>query len=326
MMVISLLVAVVVLALTSTASALIDANSETACHNKFGRWVTVTMKDSGVPTNGWEGNYLHFQNDALEDIISFTLDSSSSQASENFCLDYLGDDFSKCYTIYMDDEGYNPQQVSWAVKISTANTGAEWRTDDGVDQWVSGGSSDHGWNPDTGTMEAYKDGGSPADVKVLCGRLFKKLGKYSMKQIDKVNIDQMTNEDNMFYKSQSALSKIESYAQMLNLYVADSDSPSVVDKDDWFDASSSTTTVALDETTTAPVTTTMNSACDECGASCTGCAVDSWRGDGQCDDDNNSCGCNWDGGDCCGDDAQTLYCTDCECLDPDYARTLLRGR
>ena len=41
-----------------------------------------------------------------------------------------------------------------------------------------------------------------------------------------------------------------------------------------------------------------------------------WKGDGPCDDGNNNCGCEWDGGDCCGDNVNTDYCSACECLDP----------
>ena len=40
----------------------------------------------------------------------------------------------------------------------------------------------------------------------------------------------------------------------------------------------------------------------------------SWNGDGYCDDLNNTEGCQWDDGDCCGGD--TTYCSVCECLDP----------
>lgn len=313
----SLLSILCVVVMPSATFGILDADSETDCHNQFGRWVTVTMKDAGVPANGWEGNYLHFQDDELQDIVKFTLADGLNSGQESFCLDHYDTDFSKCYTIYMDDEGYNPQQVSWIVKITTRNNGATWRTSDGIDQWVSGNeNSGHGWNPVTGKMEAVKQGGSPADVKILCGRLFKKLGRYSMKQIDKVGIDQMSNEDNMLYKSQSALAKIEAHAQLLNLYVADSDQPLSVDKDDWFIGEPTTTTANAGVTTTTTTTTTISEDCADCAAGCTGCAVKSWQGDGQCDDDNNNCGCNWDGGDCCSSDASTLYCTDCSCLDP----------
>merc|ERR1739844_6653 len=50
----------------------------------------------------------------------------------------------------------------------------------------------------------------------------------------------------------------------------------------------------------------------------TGCGFPQWQGDGYCDDDNNNDGCDYDGGDCCGDDVNTKYCTECECLDPDF--------
>ena len=36
-----------------------------------------------------------------------------------------------------------------------------------------------------------------------------------------------------------------------------------------------------------------------------------WQGDSYCDDENNTPGCNYDGGDCCG--GSTIYCSVCEC-------------
>jgi hypothetical protein len=51
-----------------------------------------------------------------------------------------------------------------------------------------------------------------------------------------------------------------------------------------------------------------------------GCTGSCWKtayvGDNFCDDQNNKCGCSWDGGDCCG--GKTNYCTQCLCLDPDF--------
>ena len=44
-------------------------------------------------------------------------------------------------------------------------------------------------------------------------------------------------------------------------------------------------------------------------------------GDGYCDDDNNNDGCDYDGGDCCGDNVNTQYCTACQCLDPNFGTT-----
>ena len=50
------------------------------------------------------------------------------------------------------------------------------------------------------------------------------------------------------------------------------------------------------------------------GGSCGGNAA--WIGDNACDDVNNNEGCQWDGGDCCGDNVDTTYCQVCACLDP----------
>ena len=46
------------------------------------------------------------------------------------------------------------------------------------------------------------------------------------------------------------------------------------------------------------------------------CANHFLKGDNYCHDENNNCGCEWDGGDCCGDNVNTQYCSACECLDP----------
>ena len=56
--------------------------------------------------------------------------------------------------------------------------------------------------------------------------------------------------------------------------------------------------------------------------SCPGtCEDPSYEGDFFCDDQNNNCGCEWDGGDCCGNNVKTKYCSACQCLDPNNATT-----
>ena len=45
-----------------------------------------------------------------------------------------------------------------------------------------------------------------------------------------------------------------------------------------------------------------------------GCNLD-WITDGYCDDINNHLACNYDGGDCCGTNVNTQYCSDCQCLE-----------
>merc|ERR1712045_423016 len=47
----------------------------------------------------------------------------------------------------------------------------------------------------------------------------------------------------------------------------------------------------------------------------TACEFPQWVGDNFCDDGNNTPGCDYDGGDCCGDDVNTTYCSLCECME-----------
>merc|ERR1712224_65540 len=68
--------------------------------------------------------------------------------------------------------------------------------------------------------------------------------------------------------------------------------------------------------------------CTECKCKdpkgCKGtCKFPNYKGDGNCDDENNNCGCGYDGGDCCkktvaGGTVKTKYCKACKCLDPKY--------
>ena len=47
-----------------------------------------------------------------------------------------------------------------------------------------------------------------------------------------------------------------------------------------------------------------------------GCLYPYFWGDNYCDDDNNNEVCEWDGGDCCGNNKNTDYCSACKCLEP----------
>ena len=42
--------------------------------------------------------------------------------------------------------------------------------------------------------------------------------------------------------------------------------------------------------------------------------IPAFIGTGWCDDVNNNAGCGFDGGDCCGPDVKTAYCSECQCL------------
>ena len=45
-----------------------------------------------------------------------------------------------------------------------------------------------------------------------------------------------------------------------------------------------------------------------------------WIGDSACDDVNNNEECQWDGGDCCGDNVNAAWCSVCACLDPGFGQ------
>ena len=55
------------------------------------------------------------------------------------------------------------------------------------------------------------------------------------------------------------------------------------------------------------------------------CFNPDWAGDGYCDDGINTPECNYDNGDCCGDDIQTQYCSQCDCKNPNYQGNLSKG-
>merc|ERR1712210_348698 len=50
------------------------------------------------------------------------------------------------------------------------------------------------------------------------------------------------------------------------------------------------------------------------------CGEPKYKADGNCDDNNNNCGCDYDGGDCCGVNVKKTYCKQCKCLDPNYKK------
>ena len=46
-----------------------------------------------------------------------------------------------------------------------------------------------------------------------------------------------------------------------------------------------------------------------------GACSQGWIADGYCDDINNNLACTYDGGDCCGSNVNTEWCTECQCLE-----------
>jgi len=76
---------------------------------------------------------------------------------------------------------------------------------------------------------------------------------------------------------------------------------------------STTSTIAPTTNTrfTQPQTTTTTT---KPGTTIKGCPKPHWKNDGFCDDLTNIAECEYDGGDCCGDNVNTLYCILCYCL------------
>ena len=64
--------------------------------------------------------------------------------------------------------------------------------------------------------------------------------------------------------------------------------------------------------TTTTVPTTLSTSTPTIG----GCGAPAYATDAACDDENNNAACDFDDGACCGDNVDTLYCTKCECIDP----------
>ena len=67
------------------------------------------------------------------------------------------------------------------------------------------------------------------------------------------------------------------------------------------------TTAAPTATSSTTTTTAVQTTCNM------------FTGDSTCDDINNNMECGYDGGDCCGCDVDTFYCTECQCLDPNVS-------
>merc|ERR1712147_202491 len=91
---------------------------------------------------------------------------------DSFCLDYLGKDFSPCYDIVTSSQGKRLEELSWAVKVAAMkHASAEDKKKGETDKVV----------------EAVKEGAAYDDVKILCGRLFKQLGRFTDRQIAKMH-------------------------------------------------------------------------------------------------------------------------------------------
>merc|ERR1712025_501132 len=127
---------------------------------------------------------------------------------DSFCLDYLGKDFSPCYDIVTSSQGKNLEELSWSVKIAAMKKVTEEEKKKGLKDKV---------------VEAVKEGAAYDDVKILCGRLFKQLGRFADRQMAKLS-ENSEVDDNDKYRHQKqgdrmlrTAAKIAQKAEDMNL-------------------------------------------------------------------------------------------------------------
>lgn len=194
------------------------SKDQDTCVNKNGKWVEITLTDEGG-ANGLQLDFVKVHDQKA--VKSIKTPTSSSQRDRRlsrrgdvvtfkdaFCLDYLGKDFAPCYDIVTSSQGKNLEELSWSVKVAALKRVTEEQKKAGLKDKV---------------QEAVKDGAVFDDVKILCGRLFKQLGRYADRQIVKLN-ENNEIDDNDQYRHQKTgdrmlrtAAKIAQKAEDLNL-------------------------------------------------------------------------------------------------------------
>jgi len=194
------------------------AKDQDTCVNKNGKWVEITLTDEGG-ANGLQLDFVKVHDQkAVKSIKTPTSKSKRDRRlsrrgdvvtfKDSFCLDYLGKDFSTCYDIVTSSQGKNLEELSWSVRVAALKKATEEEKKKGEKDKVS---------------EAIKDGAVFDDVKILCGRLFKQLGRFADRQIAKLNENNQI-DDNDKYRHQKTgdrmlrtAAKIAQKAEDLNL-------------------------------------------------------------------------------------------------------------
>jgi len=194
------------------------SKDQDTCVNKNGKWVEITLTDEGG-NNGLQLDFVKVHDQkAVKSIKTPTSSSGRDRRlsrrgdvvtfKDAFCLDYLGQDFSTCYDIVTSSQGKNLEELSWSVRVAALKKATEEEKKAGGKDQVS---------------EAIKEGAVFDDVKILCGRLFKQLGRFADRQIAKLN-ENNEIDDNDQYRHQKTgdrmlrtAAKIAQKAEDLNL-------------------------------------------------------------------------------------------------------------
>jgi len=191
----------------------------TTCVNKNGKWVEMTLTDEGG-NNGLQMDFVKVHTQKAVKTIKTPISKSSRRDrrlsrrgdvvtfKDAFCLDYLGKDFSPCYDIVTSSAGKNLEELSWAVKVAALKKASDEEKKAGIKDRV---------------VEAVKEGAAYDDVKILCGRLFKQLGRFTDRQITKLNEATAIDADDKYRHAKTGdrmlrtAAKITQKAEDLNL-------------------------------------------------------------------------------------------------------------
>lgn len=191
------------------------AKNQDDCVNKNGKWIEITLTDE-AGTNGLQLDFVKVDDQKSLKTLKTPISKSRRLSrrddvvtfKDSFCLDYLGKDFSPCYDIVTSSQGKRLEELSWSVKVAALKKASE-------EEKKKGGKDK--------VVEAVKEGAAFDDVKILCGRLFKQLGRFSDRQITKLSENSVV-DDNDKYRHQKqgdrmlrTAAKIAQKAEDLNL-------------------------------------------------------------------------------------------------------------
>lgn len=192
--------------------------TQTTCIEKNGKWIELTLTDEGG-NNGLQMDFIKVHDQKPVKSLKTPIKSSRRDRrlsrrgdvvtfKDSFCLDYLGKDFSPCYDIVTSSQGKKLEELSWAVRVAALKRATEEEKKKGLKDKV---------------VEAVKEGAAYDDVKIMCGRLFKQLGRFTDRQITKNNENTQV-DDNDKYRHQKqgdrmlrTAAKIAQKAEDLNL-------------------------------------------------------------------------------------------------------------
>merc|ERR1712037_841399 len=159
----------------------------------MGKWIEITLTDE-AGTNGLQLDFVK-----VDDQKSLkTLKTPISK----------GRRLSRRDGVVTFSQGKRLEELSWSIRVAALKKASE-------EDKKKGGKDK--------VVEAVKEGAAFDDVKILCGRLFKQLGRFSDRQITKLSENSVV-DDNDKYRHQKqgdrmlrTAAKIAQKAEDLNL-------------------------------------------------------------------------------------------------------------